>query len=320
MALTTVETGLMGIVDRWGYQVNACKYVGVGGTDVWTRVDGMANETAENRLKGTTATALDAAIEAMQLGEFAAAKAFTRLIQDYAHLDLGYATIDAMLTALCWRIPGQAADWIRKCDYEISVVNCGGFADAGASAPGVSLGNLTQGGAIASAADIGATYGVSPILARVTVKGADTWTLSVTCKNNAGASEVISQAVAGTGGGGAVGDVYILGAQALSGGAASGQKVLPVAATAQFAAAEYALVTQWSGSAPNEVWLEQELVLIASLIENTSVTATTNLLHTYTTDAYVYPLFRGVTAASGSGGNASDRVYFYPGADRRLKL
>ena len=185
--------------------------------------------------------------------------------------------------------------------------------------PRTSLGTLTRGGAIASAADIAATYGVSPILERVTARLLD-WTVTATLKLQDATTKNVAATVLGTGNGGAVGNVYVFGAQALSGGASSGQKVIPVAATAQFKAAQQVLVTQWSGAAPDEVWLEQEIATIDSITENTSMTVLSNLLHTYTTDAFVYPLYRGVTAASGSGGTAGDGIAFYPAPDRRLKL
>lgn len=320
MALTAVETTIMGLLDRAAFQVSAGRYVAVGGTDAWTRVDAAGDETFENRVKGSIATAYDAAMESQPIGQMTYPRQFWQLIDQYAHTDLSLAGLDAYLASKLWRADAKAATILSDAGIVLSAANIHGDADAGAAAPGVSLGNLTQSGSIASAADISTSYGPSMICGRVTVKGATDWTLSVTCKRTTGANVAVAQVVAGTGIGGAVGDVYILGRQALIGGAAAGQKVIPVAATAQFLAANYVLISQWSGAAPDEVWLEQEVGLVASLVTDTSVTVTTNLLHTYTTDAFVTPLFRGVVAASGSGGNASDRIYFYPCADRRLEL
>jgi len=321
MALTAVETTLMGLFDRWAYEKAACRTAAVGGTDVWTRVDASADETFENRVKGESCTTLDTAIETMKLGQLTDLRAVLGYIQTYCTTDLGLTGLDAYLTAKRWRVDAKfAALWVEAAKAALSVANIAGDADAGAAAPGTCLGTLTRGGAIASAADISTSYSASPILGRVTTIGSADWTVTITAKLQDATTKSVAQVVLGTGNGGAVGNTYVFGAQALSGGAASGQKVIPVAATAQFKAAQQVLVTQWSGAAPDEVWLEQEIATIDSITENTSITVLSNLLHTYTTDAFVYPLYRGVTAASGSGGTASDAIAFYPAPDRRLKL
>lgn len=321
MALTAVETTLMGLFDRWSYEKAACRTAAVGGTDVWIRVDASADETFENRVKGSACTTLDTAIEAMKLGQLTDLRTVLGYIQTYCTQDLGLAGLDAYLTAKRWRVDAKlSALWTEAGRAALSVANIAGDADAGASAPGTLLGTLVRGGSIASAADISTSYGVSPILGRVTAIGTADWTVTATLKLDDATTKAVAQEVKGTGDGGAVGDTYVFGAQALSGGAAAAQKVIPVAATAQFKAAQQVLVTQWSGSAPDEVWLEQEIATIGTISENTSLTVLSNLLHTYTTDAYVYPLYRGVTAASGSGGDTSDALSFYPAPDRRLKL
>jgi len=321
MALTAVETTLMGLFDRWAYQKSACRYVAVGGSDTWTRVDAAADETFENRVKGSDLTSLDTTIETMKLGQLTELRAVLGDIQTYCVTDLGLSGLDAYLTAKQWRVDAKfSALWTEAARSALSAANIGGDADAGASAPGTLLGTLVRGGAIASAADISTNYGVSPILGRVTAIGTADWTVAATLKLEDATTKSVSQVVLGTLNSGAVGDTYVFGAQVLTGGAASGQKVLPVAATAQFKAAQQVLVTQWSGSAPDEVWQEQEIATIDSIVENTSLTVLSNLLHTYTTDAYVYPLYRGVTAASGTGGTEADGISFYPAPDRRLKL
>jgi len=321
MALTAVETCIQGITDRLAYQKGACRAVAVGGTTFWTRTDAAADETFENRCNNANATAADTAITALHLGNLTGIRGLLTDLQTYCVTDLGLTGLDAYLTAKRWRVDAKfAALWVEAAKAALSVANIAGDADAGAAAPGTCLGTLTRGGAIASAADISTSYSASPILGRVTAIGADDWTVTITAKLQDATSKSVAQVVLGTGNGGAVGDTYVFGAQALSGGAASGQKVIPVAATAQFKAAQQVLVTQWSGAAPDEVWLEQEIATIDSISENTSLTVLSNLLHTYTTDAYVYPLYRGVTAASGSGGTAGDGIAFYPAPDRRLKL
>jgi len=321
VALTTVETTIQGIADRLAYQKAACRAVAVGGTGFWTRTDAAADETFENRCNNANATAADSAITAFNIGHLTGIRGLLTDLQTYCVTDLGLTGLDAYLTAKRWRVDAKfAALWVEAAKAALSVANIAGDADAGAAAPGTCLGTLTRGGAIASAADISTSYSASPILGRVTTIGSADWTVTITAKLQDATTKSVAQVVLGTGNGGAVGNTYVFGAQALSGGAASGQKVIPVAATAQFKAAQQVLVTQWSGAAPDEVWLEQEIATIDSITENTSITVLSNLLHTYTTDAFVYPLYRGVTAASGSGGTASDAIAFYPAPDRRLKL
>ena len=321
MALTAAQVGILGILDRWGFQSAAGAYVMVAGTDVWTRTDAIGDETCENRLNVQKATDLDAAIEALDLGDKSEVEDWTKLLRDYAVTDLSYATFTAWLTALRLRIDYRAAQWLEK--YCACVVgNIHGKADAGATAPGQLLGTFVYSASFTAGTDLDvALVSASPILARVTTKGATDWTLAPVVKTGliTPTTKTLSQVIEGTGDGGVVGDVYVLGKQALSGGAAAGQKVVPVAATAQFAVGQKVLVTQWSGVAPNEVWLEQEIGVIASIITNTSITMVENLLHTYTTDAFAYPCYTGMSACTGSGGNASDAVGFYPAADRRLK-
>jgi hypothetical protein len=44
------------------------------------------------------------------------------------------------------------------------------------------------------------------------------------------------------------------------------------------------------------------------------------LLHAYSTGAYVCPLWVDVSAAAGSGGTTGDALAYFAGADRRLRL
>ena len=81
------------------------------------------------------------------------------------------------------------------------------------------------------------------------------------------------------------------------------------------------LLTQWTGSPPDEVWAQQEIATIATISEDTSLTMVEDLLHTYTGSGYVYPLAVAVTdIGTNAGGQASDEVAAYPAPDRRLKL
>lgn len=330
MALTAVETGIMGMMDRLAWYKSACAFLGIGGTRMWARSDATGDETFENRM-GQAASTLDDALGTettagdLPLGQITDVRTFLDTLSAYAKTDAGYGSFDAYLTAKGWRIPQQAAEiWKdRFGTASLTAANIGGPADAGAAAPGLVLGDLTRGGALVAGTDMSATAcGGAPILARVTAIGSSDWTLSVTMKLWDATTKVVSQVVSGTGAtpAGAAGDTYIIGAQAIGGATNAGQKVVTCAATAQFKVGQKVLLTEWTGSAPDEAWTSQEVALIASIQENTSITVTTNLLHAYTAAGFIYPFGFGVSAASGTGGTASDRVYFYPAADRRLKL
>ncbi|MGD9497967.1 MAG: hypothetical protein AB7Y46_16810 [Armatimonadota bacterium] len=322
MALTGVETALMGVYDRLAYQRGAFAYAGTGGVDLWDRIDGAGDETFENRVKGANVTAADAGLADPQLGNLDALAQVFRDLRTYFVTDLGLAGLDAYLTAQRWRVDQRLAVIYREVfSASLSAANVHAKADGGPACPGLLLGALAQGGSLSDGAPVDTTVaGPSAVLARVTAIGETDWTVTVTLKRADDSTEDVQQVVEGSAGGGGVGDTYVLGAQAVAVQAAAGQKVVQVAATAQFAAGQQVLLTEWSGTPPNEVWLAQEIAIVDTISENTSLTMVEDLLHTYSTGAYVYPLWVDVTAASGSGGTAGDALAFYPAPDRRLRL
>lgn len=319
MALTTVQKAVLGIMDRFAYQVQASGYAMTGGTDVWSRTDATDDETFENAVSNAHATALDADLLAPDIGDLATMKAW---ISDLGTYMQGQSTSIADFFAdLMLRVDESAAAILNSAGYTLVPANIHARADAGASAPGRLLGQLIKSGSLTSAADIDTTAAsASPILARVTAIGASDWTVTPTLKVSSEANEAIQQVIAGTGSGGAVGDTYVIGAQAINAEAAADQADVALAATAQFSEGQTVLITEWTGSAPDEVWAQQEYAVIDSISENTSITLTTNLLHTYSASGYVYPCFIGAVSATESGGTAGDTIRLYPAPDRRLKL
>jgi len=297
---------------------------GLGGIDFWDRIDAANDETFENRVKGTRVTALDAAISDPPLGQLPAVSQVLADITAYCLQDLGEASFDAYLTARRWRIDQRAAACWREVMgvHSLSPANVHAAGDSGVACPGLVLGSLVRGGSLVAGALIDETLvAPSPLLARVTALGntAD-WSLSVTAMLAGEDTKTLSETVLKTGNGGQVGDVYILGKQAVGATAAAGQKDVVVTATGQFAAGQTVLITEWTGSAPEEVWAQQEWGVIDSVTTDAKITLVDDLLHTYTTAAFVYPCFRGVSAASGTNGSSGDAVTFYPAADRRLRL
>lgn len=323
MALTTVDKTILGIMDRLEYISKAAAYSGTGGTDFWARIDASGDESFENYMKGFDATGLDDAIIAMNLGNDPYVKRNLNNLKDYVSSSAGgsHATIDAWFTAKRVRVNYRCKALFTSNGMSLSLANVAGDADGGATAPGTACGSLVRGGSLtAGTAIASALASQSPLCARVTAIGSADWTLSVTATLADATTKVLTQVVLGTGNAGAVGNVYVLGQQAIGGATAAGQKVVGCAATAQFKAGQKVLVTQWSGAAPDEVWTAQEIGTIASVQNNTSITLVDNLVHEYTADGFIFPCFVGVSAASGTGGTADDAVTFYPQAERRLKL
>lgn len=321
MALTTVETTILGALDRLEYQSKAAALAVTGGTTFWNRYDAAANETFENYLKGFDATALDAALLAMDLGNLPAVKTNLNNLKAYLAAVGSYASIDAWLTAMKLRVNYRCKAIFAANGMSLSLANIAGDADGGAAAPGTALGSLIRGGTLTAGTDIAATLASpSPALARVTTIGSADWTLSVTAKLWDDTTKVIAQVVAGTGNSGAVGNTYVIGAQAIGGATNAGQKVVTCADTTQYKVGQTVLLTEWTGSAPDEAWASQEVAIIASVQTNVSITVTTNLIHAYSSAGFIYPCFKGLSAASGTGGSASDAVTFYPAPERRLKL
>lgn len=321
MALTTVDLTILGMFDRLEYQSKASALASTGGTDNWARFDAAADETFENYMKGFDATGMDDDLLAMNFGPFPYIRRTMNNLRDYLYAVGGYASIDAYLTAKRLRLNYRCKALLASSSVTMTLANVAGDADGGAAAPGTACGSLIRGGSLTAGTDISATLASqSPLCARVTTIGSSDWTLSVTAKLADDTTKVVAPVVLGTGNGGAVGDVYVLGQEAIGGATSSGQKVVGCAATAQFKAGQKVLLTQWTGAAPDEVWTAQEVGTIASVQTNTSITLVDNLLHNYTTDGFIYPCWVGVSAASGTGGTASDAVTFYPKAERRLKL
>ena len=324
MALTAVETTLQGLFDRLAFCRGAFGEAGNGGTDLWTRVDACGDETFENRIKGADLTAADGALADPQLGEIGEVRTVMGLIQSYCQADLALAGLDAFLTAQRWRLDRRLASIYREAvGLPLTAANVHADGDAGASCPGLAMGTLVRGGTLTDGAAVDTDVtGPSAVLARVTTIGSSDWTVTITVKRADATAEAIEQIITGTGSGGAVGDTYVLGAEAVASEAAADQKVVSVAATGQFAVGQQVLLIEWEGSPPAETFVGCEVATIAEdgIAENVSLTMVGTLLHTYSAAAFVYPLWVDVSVATGTGGTASDEIALFPAADRRLRL
>lgn len=320
MALSAVDRTILGMFDRLEYLSKAQGLIPATGTDFWARFDAAGDETFENYLKGFDATALDTALLTMNLGDLPQVKTILTDLVGYIGAATAYNSIPEWLAGMRLRLNYRSKLICLAGARAITAATAAGDADGGAAAPGTALGSLVRGGTITAGTDIVlAQASSSPALVRVTAIGSADWTLSLTMKLWDASTKVISQVVAGTGNEGAVGDVYVIGAQAIGGVTAAGQKVVTCADTAQYKVGQTVLLTEWTGDAPDEVWAAQETGVIASIQTNTSITLVENLLHAYSASGYIYPCFIGVSAASGSGGTAGDGASFYVAPERRLK-
>jgi len=333
MALTAPDVAILGMHDRWAYQKGLAVYAGTGGTDVWTRVDNTADETFENRVRGTQRTALDTAIGVMPFGQFNAFGPVLSDIGTYCNTDLGLGGFNGYLNTRKFRLSLRAAQiWQEKYSSGVlSIANIGSLADGGATCPGLDLGHMVGngagGGTFTAGTDMSeTTNGPSPIWARVTVKGAADWAMTVTVKHATGITPTTEDIIITPTASVAVGTTYMVGATLQDENNASGQKVVKVAATTQFAVGQSVLLSQWTGDAPNRVWIAQEIGVIATISEGVSITMADNLLHAYTTAGgrtFAYPCYIGVSDvddSTGDDGTNGDTVYFYPAPDRVLAL
>jgi hypothetical protein len=328
MALLAEELSFLGDMDRFAALKNQCALAASGGTDLYTRTDASGVELYECWAGGFLAhNADDLDFAVMPFGYWPNVRAWLAGAQSHFTSVLAYVSIDDWLTQRRLRIDQRAAEVLSEAGLPISITNVHGAADDGAAVPRLPIGDLLYQNTYTAGTALDLTKcDYSRILGRVTVKGATDWALTVTAQlfdhtTLVPSTKTLTQTVLGTGQGGVVGDVYVLGRQAVGGGgAAAGQKVVPVAATGQFKAGQKVLLTQWITAPPNEVWVEQEIATIATISTDTSLTMVDNLLHTYTSAGCVDPTWKGISGVTSTGGNASDRIYFMAAADRRLKV
>ena len=333
MANTAPDVALLGLFDRFAYQKEACIQAVAGGTDVWDRVDASGDETFENRVKGSDATALDTEMGVISLGEIKDMSTFLSDISSYCSSDLGYSGFDAYLTARKFRIDLRTAQIWQEAfgSATITASNIASRSDMVAAIPGLSLGTMVGDGSGTGSYPAGTdmsetTNGPSPIHARVTKKGSTDWAMTVTCKQATGLTPTTEDVIITVGSSVAVATKYIVGETLQDENNAADQKVVKVAATAQFAVGQTVLLSQWTADSPSRVWVSQETAVVASIDDGVSLTMTADLLHAYTTAGgrtFVYPCYIGVSDcddATGDDGTNLDAVTFYPAPERTLKL
>lgn len=287
------------------------------GDDFWTKVDAAADETYENRIKGSDITAMDTALGAGAVFSAATLAKWFQLHNQYFQVDLGYSAplLEAYLAAKGWRVPWEFAECYfdalnsRLSSKYVFPKGTRVADEADPSSSGMlSLGALTgTTGASTWAAGTALTrcYGALVAISRDASPGG---TPIFTCTLQDATTKDITLTPDAT----QYGQI-LLGSQVIgAAGAAAGQKVIPVAATAQFKAAEYVLLVKADFSV-------QELVLVASLVANTSLTATSNLINSFVENDLVLPLFTDCVWKSGNIANAT-HIDIYGWPDRIIAL
>lgn len=108
----SVEAAIQGQFDRIAKGRQTQKAAYATGNDFWTKVDAAADETYENRIKGTTITALDTALANGTFWSVAALKAWFTLHSSYFQNDLNLASpyFTSYLASKGWRVPYEAAE------------------------------------------------------------------------------------------------------------------------------------------------------------------------------------------------------------------
>ena len=277
-----------------------------GRSHLWDMVDGAGDESYENAVKGLTITNVDADLDDVMVGGHIGD---WFQLHDQYFIGTALLTIDGALSSYLWRVSQRFNEmFYTHFNRYLTPSNVFPAAD-------LAMGTFAYTGLVfvaGSAVDT-AVAGMGKlrvVVAEQAIGAGGNLVLSVTCKREddttvALAATLLANAVVGT--------AAILGEQALSDNAASGQKVIPVAATAQFKAAEKVLIEDDNAA---------EWGTVDTIISNTSITLTENLRNTYTTaaSAKVTPLFKDVTACTASTGNAGDDVTFGVAPDRTVAL
>ena len=283
---------------------------------LWLGVDGADDQDYENARKGSRATAADVALLSGPQWASPELKATLNDLEAYCSDVLGitgaYPRVGGYLASIGSRVSDRAAENIFEAlgnRLPATAVFPKGVLPADGADPSAAglhkFGRYASSALTAADGALPATIGASGIVAI-----------------NLGATQTVAATFTATRADGTTVDLALslstaaqytqtrLGAQAVNTSAAAGQKTIPLAATAQFKAGEYALV--WESDANSEV------ILVASIAANTSVAATSNLVHSYTGAAVVIPFFRSVVYKNGGSGSGNVDLFALP--DRTIAL
>lgn len=325
----SVETSIKGQFDRIAAGRQAQKAAFATGNDFWTKVDAAGDETYENRVKGTTMTALDTALANGTFWSVSALRAWFTLHQTYFQTDLALASpyFASYLASKGWRIPYEAGEAY----YEAMVARLGAqYVFPKGTKPAETTPLLLDATPIGTGMhefqswiDTGGTeaYAIvdgpltncyAPVMINSLVASptsAGTPTLTATLQDASTKDIAFTPSATQYG-------YVVLGQQVMSnaGGAAAGQKDVILAATAQFKASEWVLLVK----ADLSVF---ELAQINTLTGTPTFTLTmkSNLLNTFAQNDFVWPMFTNAVRKQGTIANDKTlRIYARP--DRVIAL
>jgi len=309
-ALTGVEASFQDQVDAIGALKVALRNAVSGRTSLWSMVDAAGNQPYEDLVKGATITAVDSLVDNTRIGSLWLRDWFNlhnNYFQNVAGLT-GVTDIITAITAYGWRAP---QDFNRAYyDFRNSYGTPASFfprADLNLGSYAKTSGVFTDGSAIDST-----QCGPGRIMAVATsVIGVANWTLTATLKKEDDTTSSLSATFTS---GAGIGTEAIFGVQSLSANASAAQPTVSVASTAAFSTGQKVLIEDSTGG--------QEVKTILSIVANTSLTFTANLVTSYATasSATVTPLFTDVTAVSHSLGTNGDTANLRVKPDRTIAI
>lgn len=310
----SVETTIRGIFDRLAKVRQNSLSIASGGSDFWARVDASGDEPFENRVKGQAMTDVDTDLATGLKLTTPTLRPLVTLIESYLSLDLGYTgtpKLKAYLDAVGgWRVPYEAANCIWDAlGSALATYQVGGKGTLVADGSDPSNAGMHHFGDLTAPSTFVAVDGALnpvatgivgvPVMA-VNLSASQTAGATFTCTQQSGTTITLTVSYSSA----AQYTQEVLGEQAVSSTAASGQKVVSVSATTQFKVGEYVLIYESDAL--------QQVAQVASIQPGTSLTMQVNLRNSFTTAAKVWPLFTNVAYASGGTGTGGISLYGRP--------
>jgi len=330
MAFTAAEDGFSNEIDRWAKIRQAIKAAGVGGSDFLARADANTDELYDLWCNVWESDECDTLVANGSMGDslmfYKWYQPRTSYIVTPTTADregLGYATWQAYLTAMLWRVPYEFGELFyertltrllttqvgAKGTYTATI---GTNVVAGLHDFGQFVANTTPANGVFTPnegdLDITKTVG-SPILWNSNSSGGDVVaTITVSKFEN---DDKAWAGVDMTGGANVYG---VIGEIAMTSGETAGATVLRATGVPALAveAGDYVLIYESD--------VLQEIAVVASMITTTSVTVATAIRHTYTNAAKVWPLYKGIASVVGTAGTNLKEVDFYARPDRTHAL
>jgi len=314
-----------------------------GGVDFWDLADASANLTYENWCNVWDVSECDDLLAAGGQGDssgfaqwFSAHTSWITTSASAARPGLGCASWQAYFGLLTnsdadlgkfWRVPWQFAElYYDRFRRRLGGINVGAKGILSATIGdnvGSALhdfGSLERSRSpapwVAGDGDLNTALTVgAPLLYNCETSAVDLTGVAITAKKISSAGAAGTKAFTGLAISGNANDSGKIGEIAITTGPSAGQKVIlstsvPAAAVA---AGDYVLI--WESDVLHEI------AEVASMTTSTSLTLAKNLVHTYTTNAKVWPLYTGISGTpSASGGTTGKRISLYARPDRIITL